>query len=91
MVPDTAIVNEQGMIAMKYRKLFPMRVRCGGHPNYVTYIFTIHANIPLAWIAPEHLPCMSNVKYGCCGQKKRNGVIFANENDVRQWTNQGGR
>ena len=40
MIPETAIVNDQGFVAMKYRKLFPLRVRCGGHPNYVTYIFT---------------------------------------------------
>jgi hypothetical protein len=76
---------------MKYRKLFPLRVRCGGWPNYVTYAFTIHANIPLTWVEPEHVPCMLNVKWGCCGKKKAGGVMFASADDVRRWTNRGGR
>lgn len=91
MIPETAVTNEAGLVAMKYRKLFPMRVRCGGWPNYVTYVFTIRANIPMTWVEPEHVPCMQNVKYGCCGKKKPGGVIFANSDDVRRWTNGGGR
>ena len=76
---------------MKYRKLFPLRVRCGAWPNYMTYAFQIRANIPLAWVEPEHIPCLTNVKWGCCGNKKPGGVIFANEDDVRRWNNGGGR
>ena len=90
-LPPEAITNAEGMVAMKYRRLVPITVRCGGHPNYAYYVFVIRANIPMTWVNPEHVPCMSNVKYGCCGVKKPGGVIFANENDVRQWTNGGGR
>jgi len=91
MIPDTAITNEQGKVAMKFRKLAPARVKCGAKPYQYTYIFTIRANIPMAWVDPEHVGCMQNVKWGCCGHKKAGGVIFANESDVRQWTNGGGR
>lgn len=91
MIPETAILNEAGQVAMKYKRLVPLRVRCGGWPNYMTYIFTIRANIPMTWVDEEHVPCMQQVKYGCCGAKKPGGVIFANESDVRRWTNKGGR
>lgn len=90
-IPDGAVVNSQGQVAMKYRRLVPITVRCGGHPNYHYYVFAIRANIPLAWVNEDDLPCMTKVKWGCCGQKKPGGVILANANDVRQWTNGGGR
>lgn len=90
MIPETAITNEAGQVAMKYMRKIPQRVKCGGHPNYKTYIFTIRANIAMTWVDEEHLPCMSKVTYGCCGGKKAGGVIFCNESDVRRWTNGGG-
>lgn len=90
-VPDNAVLNDAGQIAMKYKRKVPLHVRCGGHPNYITYIFIIRANIPMAWVNPEHLPCMANVTYSCCSGQKRGGAIFANEDDVRRWTNGGGR
>lgn len=88
-IPETAVFNDQGQVAMKYRKQRPITVNCK-NPAY-SYIFTVRANIPMAWIDPVHVPCMSTVKYGCCGNRKPGGVIFANEDDVRRWTNGGGR
>ena len=87
MIPETAIFNDAGQVAMKFRRLRPAQVKCGGY----TYVFIIQANIPMAWVQPEHVPCMLNARYGCCGVKKRGGVLFAHEADVRQWTNKGGR
>lgn len=86
-IPEDAQVNEAGQVAMKYRKLAPILVTCGNKQ----YVFVIRANIPLAWIDPEHIPCVGAVKWGCCGRKKPGGVLFANESDVRRWTNGGGR
>lgn len=91
MIPDTAIRNEAGQVAMKYRRLVPQRVKCGGWPNAVIYAFTIRANIPMTWVNEEHVPCMLGVTYGCCGTRKPGGVLFCNESDVRRWTNGGGR
>lgn len=89
--PEGAICNEAGQVAMKYRKLSPIHVRCGGHPNYRTYVFMIRANIPMTWVNVEDVPCMNGVKWGCCGVKKPGGVVLASASDVRQWTNGGGR
>lgn len=91
MIPETAVRNEAGQIAMKFRRLFPLRVRCGGWPNYKDYAFVIRANIPMTWVDEADVPCMAQVKYGCCGAKKPGGVLFCNEDDVRRWTNGGGR
>ena len=44
-LPENAIYNEADQVAMKYKRQAPLRVRCGGHPNYKTYIFTIQANM----------------------------------------------
>lgn len=93
MIPETAIRNEAGQVAMKYKRQVPITVRCGNrNDGFKDYVFSIRANIPFTWVDEAHLPCMSNVKYGCCGGKrKRGGVIFANESDVRRWTAGGGR
>jgi hypothetical protein len=92
MIPDTAIRNESGQVAMKYRRQVPLTIRCGNrNDGYKDYVFAIRANIPLTWVDEAHVPCMSSVKWGCCGQKKPGGVIFANEDDVRRWMNNGGR
>lgn len=91
MIPETAIRNEAGQVAMKYARKVPQRVRCGGHPNYMTYVFIIRANIPMTWVDEKHVTCMMNVKSGCCGQKKPGGVVYCSEDDVRRWTNGGGR
>jgi hypothetical protein len=90
-LPPEAIVNAEGMVAMKHRRLVPIMVQCGGWPNKREYIFSIRANIPMTWVRPEDVACMMNVKWGCCGKKKPGGVIFANADDVRRWTNGGGR
>lgn len=90
MIPDTAIRNGQGQVAMKHLKLAPVRVKCSDY----TYIFVIQANIPMAWISPEHVPCVQKLRMRCCGDSRRgkkSAVIFAHEADVRQWTNKGGR
>lgn len=87
MIPETAVLNETGQVAMKFRKNVPLRVKCSGY----TYVFSIRANVPMAWVEPKHVPCMGKVKWACCGQRRKGGVIFANESDVRRWTNGGGR
>ena len=90
MIPDTAILNDQGQVAMKHLRLAPIRVKCSDY----TYAFIIRANIAMAWIQSDHVPCLQRVKMRCCGgsrRGKKSAVIFAHEADVRQWTNGGGR
>lgn len=74
--------NSSGEVALKYLR--------GGQRLVNGYVFIPKANISLAWVKPEDVQVMYNIKRGCCGNKKR--VIFpANEQDVRIWTNNGGR
>lgn len=75
-------MNEQGQVALKHTKT-------GRHLIY-GYVFVPQANITMAWVNPIDVEKMFRVKGGCCGGEKR--VIFpANEDDVRRWTNRGGR
>ena len=74
--------NSNGEVALRYRR--------GGQRLVYDYVFIPRAGISLAWVKPEDVNKMYAVKRGCCGNTKR--VIFpASEDDVRQWTNNGGR
>lgn len=84
---DAMITNEAGQVAMKYRRQRPLLLKCGKKQ----YVFVVRANIPLAWIDEEDIPCAQAKRGGCCGQRKPGVIIFANESDVRRWTNGGGR
>lgn len=85
------VVNDDGQIALRYRRQQKAVVECGPHADRRTYIFSMRANISMAWVKPEDVPCCLAVKGGCCGQKKTGVIIYASETDVRRWTNGGGR
>ena len=85
--PDTAIRNDAGDVAMKYGKEQRILVKCGVNE----YVFALRANISMAWIKPDDVPCVRRVKGGCCGPKKPGIIVFANESDARRWTAGGGR
>lgn len=74
--------NNHGQIALKHMK--------GGQRLVYGTVFIPRANISLAWVDPENVPQLLAVKGGCCGGEKP-VIFYANENDVRQWTNGGGR
>lgn len=84
---DGKIYNENGMIAMKYKHPQQPRITCGG----VLYLFMIQANIPMAWIHPDHVDCALAKRGGCCGQSRPGVISYANLSDARRWTNRGGR
>lgn len=85
------VKNEDGMVAMKYARKQRALVSCGKGDSKRQYIFTTQANITLAWVEEEHVPCALAVRGGCCGQRKPGVIKYANEDDVRRWTNGGGR
>lgn len=80
-------VNDAGWVAVKHSRLVPIHVR-GGEGRL--YIFSIQANIPLAWIHPDDVDSVLSQLGGCCGQKTSKVFFLANEADVRRWTNNGG-
>lgn len=86
VIPASAI-SKNGLVAMKYRRKQRLIAKCGKR----THIFNMQANISMAWIPTEDVPCALALKGGCCGEKKKGVVTFANEADVRRWTNRGGR
>ena len=86
VIPDYATVRN-GLVAMRYKRQQRLIAKCGKR----THIFNMQANISLAWIPVEDVPCALALKGGCCGEKKPHIVGFADEAAVRQWTNRGGR
>lgn len=86
VIPSSA-VSRNGLVAMRYRRQQRLVAKCGKR----THIFNMQANISMAWIPIEDVPCALALKGGCCGQKKKGIVIFASDTDVRRWTNRGGR
>lgn len=78
---------------MRYMRLIPTIVECGPANNIRQHAFAVRANINLAWVPEDDIPCCLNVKGGggCCGESKTGNVIYASEADIRQWTNGGGR
>lgn len=81
------ITNEAGQVALKYRRQVPKIVRCNGKEH----VFQLWANVSLYWADPEDVDCLLETRRSCCGGSSKIVVIYANENDVRQWTNRGGR
>lgn len=86
VIPADAI-SRNGLVAMKYKRKQRLIAKCGKR----THIFNMQANICMAWIPIEDVPCALALKGGCCDEKKPGVVTFANEADVRRWTNRGGR
>lgn len=88
-VPAGAITNDAGQVAMRYMQQTPAFITCNGHE----YVFTVRAHIALAWIDPQDVTCMLNVRKGCggCGGKKKNVIFLTDETHVRRWTVGGGR
>ena len=81
------VINETGEVAVSYYQTIPHLVTVAGHE----YIFSVRANICLAWIQPEHVDKLLTVKKDCCGGSKKTVYRIENEDNVRRWVNGGGR
>lgn len=83
------VTNDVGQIALKYLSPVPKFISANGGGEY---IFSVRANISLAWIEPKDVNNILGIKSGCnCGSGKKRVFVYANEDDVRRWTNGGGR
>ena len=78
--------NDAGEVALCYYQTINPLVEIGDHG----YKFITQANICLAWVNEEDAPNILSRKGGCCGGKR---LLFrvASADDVRRWTNNGGR
>lgn len=86
----TMITNEQGQVALKYYQP-QQRVLAQGLPSGKDTVFVGRANITMAWVEQEDVDHLLARYKKCCGGNKKKSYFEANENDVRQWTNGGGR
>jgi hypothetical protein len=86
---DLAPPNAAGEIALKTivpGQLITPRI------NGNQYIFSPRANIFLAWIKPQDVSFVLDIKGGCnCGGVKKKIITRANVADVRRWLAGGGR
>jgi hypothetical protein len=81
------ITNDEGWVALKRFQTINKVVEVGGE----SYLFFTKANICLAWVRPEHVEAVLNIKRECCGGSRKPMFRYANESDVRRWTAGGGR
>lgn len=81
--------NASGQVALKYHQPVQKYVRLGnGHE----YLFVVRANISLSWIDSTDVENILTIKRNDCSSCGNKPVFrYANENDVRRWTNGGGR
>lgn len=82
------ITDANGNVALKYYQTIPHVVAIS---DQTSYAFAVRANICLAWVRPDHVEKMLNKTKVCCGGNRKKVYFLANENDVRRWTNGGGR
>jgi hypothetical protein len=82
------IENTDGWVAIKYYQTIPHICRLGDGTEYA---FAVQARICLAWIRPQHVNTVLHIVKVCCGGNKKTVYRLANESDVRQWTQRGGR
>lgn len=78
-----------GNIALKRYTTIPKLVKMG---DGTSYSFTVHANICLCWVQTKHAPQILAILHHCnCGNSNGSPEFrYANESDVRRWTNRGG-
>ena len=89
-IPDTAIRNEAGDVALRYNRQATAMVSCPGL-GATEYIFTVKANIAMTYVNEEDVECLLGVKEGCCGGRKKNVIFYIDETHHRRWENGGGR
>ena len=89
LLPEKAQTNKAGHVAIKHIQPRPAKIKIGEELRYIT---SVRANISLAYVQPDHLSAALSLMGGCCGgKKKQHQFLLANADDVRQWTNGGGR
>jgi hypothetical protein len=80
------IANENGDVAIKYYQTMKQMLNIGGNK----YIFEIRANICMCWIAAQDVNKVLAITKTCCGGNQHSVFRYANDTDVRRWTNRGG-
>lgn len=84
------ITNDTGQVALKHYQ--PAQVIAQSNPSGNDYVFVPKANISLAFVRQEDIDSLLARKTCACGgQNRKSRFLYANEDDVRRWSNGGGR
>lgn len=84
---DNGVIrNTNGQVALKHYQTVPHTLKVGDYE----YAFVVRANICLCWIDDEDVNTVLALTKTCCGGNKNTIYRYANESDVRRWTNGGG-
>lgn len=76
-------INEAGQVALKHYTSNPVTVQVG--PEKVSYSFVPKLSISMAWINPEHVDTLLNLKARVCCGNQANKFRLANALDVCLW------
>ncbi|MBC8553834.1 MAG: hypothetical protein H8D23_29845 [Candidatus Brocadiales bacterium] len=82
------VARSDGKVAVQRLRQQGRMVRMG---DGTEYLFVIRANIPLAWVSPEHVDQVLAITRQCCGGNRRKEFQLASDDHVRRWLNNGGR
>lgn len=80
------MIIQDGKVAIDYYQTIQHVVQVGQHE----YVFVVRADICMAWIDEADVPAILGITKQCCGGNRTTVYRYANENDVRRWTNGGG-
>lgn len=83
----TGISDFNGNIAIKHYQTIPHTLKVNGYE----YAFVVRANVCMAWVKETDVNIVLSITKTCCGGNKKTIYRLANEDDVRRWTNNGGR
>ena len=84
------ITNDAGEVALKIWP--PVQKIAQQVPSGKGYVFIIRADIAMSWVDPQDLENLLARMCSCnCGNSSsRKCFMYANESDIRRWTNGGG-
>jgi len=75
------ITNDAGLVAMKFPQPVVKQLQVPGG----FYTFYPKRNISMAWIQPQHVDYILNVKHSCCGGSHNQTFRLATQSDVNIW------
>lgn len=80
-------INDKGEVAVAYYTTVPHVVRVGS----IDYAFTVARNVCAAWVKPEHVDSILQLKRRCCGNNYSPTYRLQNYGNTRRWTGDGER
>jgi len=82
------ITNDAGEVALAYCQPTQVYISAGKTATGREYVFvTRYKGVCLAWVHPDDVGRLLEMKRGCCGGKKLPMFSYANDVQVAIWTN----